>query len=60
MLRDKSARYKCSVCGKEAVKRAHTSIWECRHCGAKFAGGAYTLTTNAGLVASRAINQSRA
>jgi large subunit ribosomal protein L37Ae len=52
---DKQATYKCDMCGRGAVKRINTSIWKCRHCGATYAGGAYTMTTAAGEVAKRLI-----
>lgn len=52
---DKTASYKCDMCGRNTVKRAGTSIWKCRHCGAIYAGGAYTMTTAAGEVAKRLI-----
>lgn len=35
-------RYKCPSCGAVKVKRVSTSIWQCRRCGAKFAGAAYS------------------
>ena len=55
--KEKRARYKCDVCGKEAVKRVSNGIWRCRYCGAIFAGGAYTLKTAAGEAVARALNQ---
>jgi len=52
---DKSAHYKCEMCGRNSVKRTGTSVWRCRHCGTIYAGGAYTMTTAAGVVARRLI-----
>ena len=51
------ARYKCNVCGKEAVRRKSTGIWKCNYCNATFAGGAYTLKTAAGEILSRILNR---
>ena len=50
---DKRSRYKCDLCGKEAVKRVHNGIWHCRHCNATYAEGAYTLKTTAGETVAR-------
>jgi large subunit ribosomal protein L37Ae len=53
----KIAMYKCDSCGKISVERISTSIWQCRHCNATYAGGAYTLTTTAGELARRLIEE---
>ncbi len=55
--KEKKALYKCDVCGKEAIKRISTGIWRCKHCGATFAGGAYSLKTEAGRVVDRILSQ---
>ena len=54
---EKHSRYLCDVCGKVAVKRFGSSIWECRACGTVFAGGAYSMKTATGSVAKRLIEE---
>lgn len=39
------ARYECTQCGKLALKRTSTGIWECSKCGSVFAGGAFSPKT---------------
>jgi len=35
-------KYECPNCGALKLRRVSTSIWQCRRCGTKFAGRAYT------------------
>ena len=42
------AKHTCPTCGHQKVKRVSTSIWKCRKCGVKFAGGAYLPRTESG------------
>lgn len=37
------ARYMCTFCGKNTVKRHSVGIWNCNSCRKTVAGGAYTL-----------------
>ncbi|MGC9037761.1 MAG: 50S ribosomal protein L37ae [Candidatus Micrarchaeia archaeon] len=57
VLEQKRDTYVCSVCGKKAVKRISTGIWQCKHCGATFAGGAFTPSTEAGKAVERIISR---
>jgi len=34
-------RHRCPRCLAVSVRRRSTGVWECRHCGHVFAGGAY-------------------
>lgn len=38
------ARYTCTFCGKNSVKRTNVGIWSCRSCKKTVAGGAWTVT----------------
>jgi large subunit ribosomal protein L37Ae len=57
VAKEKKALYECDVCSKKAVKRVSTGIWRCKHCGAMFAGGAYSFKTEAGRTAARILEQ---
>ena len=49
--------FACPKCGKKKVKRQGNSKWMCKSCGAIIAGGTYSLTTPAGEVATRLIQE---
>ena len=49
------AKYNCPSCGHKKVKRVSTSIWQCKKCNVKFAGGAYFPKTEAGQNVDRAL-----
>ena len=42
------SKHVCPSCGHKKVKRISTSIWQCKKCNIKFAGGAYLPKTEAG------------
>ncbi|KAK0753235.1 ribosomal protein L37ae [Schizothecium vesticola] len=41
------AKYTCTFCGKDSVRRTSVGIWECKSCKKCLAGGAYTVATPA-------------
>jgi large subunit ribosomal protein L37Ae len=41
------AKYTCTFCGKDSVKRVAVGIWNCKGCRKVMAGGAYVLGTTA-------------
>nr|MDO8112927.1 50S ribosomal protein L37Ae [Candidatus Sigynarchaeota archaeon] len=49
----KLAAAKCPRCQAKAVRRVSVGLWACRKCGATFTGGAYTLSTPAGVLSFR-------
>mmetsp|Transcript_38488 Transcript_38488/g.78910 ORF Transcript_38488/g.78910 Transcript_38488/m.78910 type:complete len:95 (+) Transcript_38488:67-351(+) len=53
------ATYNCTFCGKNAVKRTSTGIWECKRCKKTMAGGAYVLSTSAAITVRTAIARMR-
>ena len=53
------AKYTCSFCGRDAVKRTAVGIWECRGCKKVVAGGAWQLGTTAAAVVRGSIRRLR-
>lgn len=51
----RSAKYACPRCSKVAVKRVSNAQWKCASCATLFAGATYALSTPAGEVATRLI-----
>lgn len=37
--------YECPSCGKSTLRRKGYSVFECRNCGAEYAGAAYAPTS---------------
>lgn len=58
-FRDVETRQKqshtCPSCGHAKVKRVSTSVWQCRKCEAKFAGGAYFPVTDGQITVQKII-----
>ncbi|KAL2864465.1 putative PHD and RING finger domain protein [Aspergillus lucknowensis] len=46
------ARYICTFCGKNTVKRQAVGIWECKACKKTVAGGAYTVSNRSSCLLS--------
>ncbi len=55
ILEKKNEKYECPVCGKKEVVRIGYARWKCKACGAEFAGGAYSFTTDIGETAKKAL-----
>ncbi|KAI9930461.1 60S ribosomal protein L43A [Aspergillus wentii] len=53
------ARYVCTFCGKNTVKRHSVGIWECKGCHKTVAGGAYTVSTPAAAATRSTIRRLR-
>ncbi|MEE9594679.1 MAG: 50S ribosomal protein L37ae [Candidatus Hydrothermarchaeales archaeon] len=49
--------HECPTCNRISVRRISTAIWECRKCGAKFAGGAYSPVTGAAKSIERVVKR---
>lgn len=53
----KNRKYECPHCHKLKVARKGNSLWVCKSCKSKYAGGAYSFTTEAGEISNRSINE---
>ncbi|KAI9138061.1 ribosomal protein L37ae [Paraphysoderma sedebokerense] len=53
------ARYTCSFCGKDTVKRQAVGIWQCKGCNKTMAGGAWTVSTSAAATVRSSIRRLR-
>ncbi len=40
------AKYRCPRCQVGVLRRVSVGVWECRKCGYKFAGGAFSPWTS--------------
>lgn len=53
------AKYPCSFCGRNAIKRKAVGIWECRGCKKVIAGGAWIVGTTNGAAVRGSIRRLR-
>jgi len=55
------ARYRCTFCGKDCVRRLAGGIWKCtaKSCGKTQAGGCWQITTGTAATVKSTINRLR-
>ncbi|XP_075258378.1 large ribosomal subunit protein eL43-like [Convolutriloba macropyga] len=53
------AKYTCTFCGRDAMRRKVVGVWDCKRCNKKVAGGAYTVRTKAAETARSTIRRLR-
>jgi ribosomal protein L37AE/L43A len=56
-INSKNARYECPRCHKLKLGRKGMAMWTCKSCETKFAGAAYSFTSEAGEIAMRLITE---
>lgn len=53
------AKYTCTFCGKDAMKRSCVGIWSCKRCKRVVAGGAWVYSTTAAASVRSAVRRLR-
>merc|ERR1712216_833877 len=53
------AKYNCTFCGKDSVKRTNVGIWHCKSCNKTLAGGAWQPSTTAAVAAKSPLRRLR-
>ncbi|CAG7728607.1 unnamed protein product [Allacma fusca] len=53
------AKYTCTFCGKDAMKRTCVGIWSCKRCRRTVAGGAWVYSTTAASSVRSAVRRLR-
>jgi len=53
------AKYTCTFCGKDAMKRTVVGIWSCKRCKRTVAGGAWVYSTTAAASVRSAVRRLR-
>ncbi|SPO05214.1 probable 60S large subunit ribosomal protein [Cephalotrichum gorgonifer] len=53
------ARYTCTFCGRDSVRRQSFGIWHCGGCKKTMSGGAYILATPAATTARSTLRRLR-
>ncbi|XP_053663416.1 60S ribosomal protein L37a [Anopheles marshallii] len=53
------AKYTCTFCGKDAMKRSCVGIWSCKRCNRVVAGGAWVYSTTAAASVRSAVRRLR-
>ncbi|NPA22136.1 MAG: 50S ribosomal protein L37ae [Candidatus Micrarchaeota archaeon] len=56
-LEKKKQRYICPRCKMKKLVRVSYAVWECKKCGFKMAGGAYTPFTETGEIVLRMLGE---
>ena len=56
-LKSKMSLYPCPKCSKVKVRRTMNAVWKCKSCENVFAGAAYSLTSEAGIISARLVRE---